>query len=27
LLWHASYDQDPAHIWLREQVSQLAAEL
>jgi DNA-binding transcriptional LysR family regulator len=27
LLWHASYDHDPAHTWLREQVIQLAAEL
>jgi DNA-binding transcriptional LysR family regulator len=27
LLWHASYDHDPAHTWLREQVTQLAAEL
>jgi DNA-binding transcriptional LysR family regulator len=27
LLWHASYDHDPAHIWLRELVIQLAAEL
>ena len=27
LLWHASYDQDPAHTWLRELVTQLAAEL
>ena len=27
LLWHASYDNDPAHTWLREQVAQLAAEL
>ena len=27
LLWHASYDHDLAHTWLREQVAQLAAEL
>ncbi|OKO91385.1 LysR family transcriptional regulator [Bradyrhizobium sp. NAS80.1] len=27
LLWHASYDRDPAHAWLREQVALLAAEL
>ena len=27
LLWHASYDQNPAHIWLRELVTQLAADL
>jgi len=27
LLWHASYDHDPAHTWLREQVTELAAEL
>ncbi len=26
LLWHASYDHDPAHIWLRQTVSKLAAE-
>jgi DNA-binding transcriptional LysR family regulator len=27
LLWHASYDHDPAHTWLRELVIELAAEL
>jgi DNA-binding transcriptional LysR family regulator len=27
LLWHASYDHDPAHAWLRQQVTELAAEL
>ncbi|EHR03141.1 LysR family transcriptional regulator [Bradyrhizobium sp. WSM471] len=27
LLWHTSYDHDPAHSWLREQVAQLATEL
>ena len=27
LLWHTSYDHDPAHIWLRGQVSKLTAEL
>jgi DNA-binding transcriptional LysR family regulator len=27
LLWHASYDHDPGHTWLRELVTQLAAEL
>jgi DNA-binding transcriptional LysR family regulator len=27
LLWHASYDHDPAHAWLRQQVVQLAAGL
>lgn len=27
LLWHTSYDHDPAHAWLREQVVQLAAQL
>jgi DNA-binding transcriptional LysR family regulator len=27
LLWHASYDHDPAHTWLRELVAELAAEL
>lgn len=26
LLWHASFDQDPAHIWLRQTVSRLASE-
>jgi DNA-binding transcriptional LysR family regulator len=27
LLWHASYDHDPGHTWLREVVTRLAAEL
>jgi len=27
LLWHTSYDRDPAHTWLREQVALLATEL
>ena len=27
MLWHASYDHDPAHRWLRETVARLAAEL
>jgi DNA-binding transcriptional LysR family regulator len=27
LLWLASYDHDPAHAWLREQVVQLTAAL
>jgi LysR family transcriptional regulator, mexEF-oprN operon transcriptional activator len=27
LLWHASFDQDPAHLWLRQAVSGLAAEV
>ena len=27
LLWHASYDHDPAHAWLRDLVTELAAEL
>jgi DNA-binding transcriptional LysR family regulator len=27
LVWHASYDHDPAHTWLRELVTQVAAEL
>ena len=27
MLWHASYDHDPAHRWLRGTVAQLAAEL
>jgi hypothetical protein len=26
LLWHASYDHDPAHVWLRQTVIRLAAE-
>jgi DNA-binding transcriptional LysR family regulator len=26
LLWHASYDHDPAHMWLRQTVARLAAE-
>jgi len=26
LVWHASYDHDPAHTWLREAVVQIAAE-
>ena len=27
LLWHASYDHDPAHAWLRDQLVELVAEL
>lgn len=27
LLWHASYDNDPAHTWLRDLVAHLVAEL
>ena len=27
LLWHASYDHDPAHVWLRDQLVKLVAEL
>ena len=27
LLWHASFDQDPGHVWLRQTVSQVAAEV
>ncbi|WP_420966602.1 LysR family transcriptional regulator [Bradyrhizobium sp. B120] len=27
LLWHASYHHDPAHVWLRDQLVQLVAEL
>jgi DNA-binding transcriptional LysR family regulator len=27
LLWHASFDQDPGHLWLRQTVSGLAAEV
>ena len=26
LLWHASYDHDPAHVWLRRMVTRVAAE-
>ena len=26
LLWHASYDTDPAHIWLRDTIVRVAAE-
>jgi DNA-binding transcriptional LysR family regulator len=26
LLWHASFDQDPGHVWLRQTVGGLAAE-
>ena len=27
LFWHASYDDDPAHLWLRQTVFRLAAEI
>jgi DNA-binding transcriptional LysR family regulator len=27
LLWHASYDHDPAHLWLRQAIFRLAAEV
>jgi LysR family transcriptional activator of mexEF-oprN operon len=27
LLWHASYDQDPAHAWLRQVVARLAGDV
>lgn len=27
LLWHASYDHDPAHVWLRQQVVHIAEQL
>jgi DNA-binding transcriptional LysR family regulator len=27
LLWHASYDRDPAHAWLRQIMGRLVAEL
>ncbi len=27
LLWHASFDQDPGHVWLRQTVSGLASEV
>jgi DNA-binding transcriptional LysR family regulator len=27
LLWHASYDHDPAHLWLRQTIFRLAAEV
>jgi DNA-binding transcriptional LysR family regulator len=26
MLWHASYDRDPAHIWLRDTMVRVAAE-
>ena len=26
LLWHASYDKDPAHAWLRETITRVAAQ-
>jgi DNA-binding transcriptional LysR family regulator len=26
LVWHASYDRDPAHLWLRQTVARVAAE-
>jgi hypothetical protein len=27
LLWHASYDHDPAHLWLRQTIFRLAADI
>jgi LysR family transcriptional activator of mexEF-oprN operon len=27
MLWHASYDHDPAHRWLRATIARLATEL
>ena len=27
LVWHASYDHDPAHIWLRDTVARVAADV
>jgi DNA-binding transcriptional LysR family regulator len=27
LLWHASYDHDPAHLWLRQAIFRIAAEV
>jgi hypothetical protein len=27
LLWHSSYDHDPAHAWLRASMSRIVAEL
>jgi DNA-binding transcriptional LysR family regulator len=27
LLWHRSYDHDPAHAWLRDRVAELVAEM
>ena len=27
LLWRRAYDHDPAHAWLRDQVTELVAEL
>jgi DNA-binding transcriptional LysR family regulator len=26
LVWHASYDHDPAHMWLRQTVARVAAD-
>jgi LysR family transcriptional regulator, mexEF-oprN operon transcriptional activator len=26
LLWHASYDRDPAHVWLRQTFARFAQE-
>lgn len=26
LLWHATYDHDPGHAWLRRTVARVAAE-
>jgi DNA-binding transcriptional LysR family regulator len=27
LVWHVSYDRDPAHIWLRQTVARVAADV
>jgi DNA-binding transcriptional LysR family regulator len=27
LVWHASYDHDPAHMWLRQTVARVAADV
>jgi LysR family transcriptional regulator, mexEF-oprN operon transcriptional activator len=27
LVWHGSYDHDPAHLWLRRTVARVAAEV
>jgi LysR family transcriptional activator of mexEF-oprN operon len=27
LLWHASFDRDPAHVWLRQTITRLAADI
>ena len=27
MIWHSSYDHDPAHVWLRDVIARLAAAL